>query len=492
MMPGSPAMVQALQFLQQRIYDPNEEEYRVRRQHYRTNPVDFVREVLLVDPAPYQERVLNALVVHKRVCVRSLHGVGKTALAAWVVLWVISCFDGDVKCVTTASVWRQLTRFLWPEIRKWAMKADWDRIGIQMRDKVELLKQSIEMGGKQAFPVASDTPSSIEGAHADTLLYVFDESKAIPDDTFDAVEGAFSTAGDDAHTMAFALAISTPGPPVGRFYDIHQRKPGTEDWYTDHVTLDEAIAAGRISRAWAEEKEVLWGGAGDPRYKNRVLGEFADAAADSIVKLSWLEEAHERWRERNGKGAGDLILASDVADEGADESTIGKLRGNVVEAIETFDCSTMQLAQHLAAAAENRRTIIAVDSIGVGAGVYSRLVEELHYENTVSFKASYRTDESDVTGENKFLNLRALSYWRLRQALDPDSPGFMNLALPPDDELTTQLLNTPWTETAGVIRIIPKEQIKKRLNGKSPDKADTLAMLWYVANAYSVPTLYRL
>ncbi|MGN9837488.1 hypothetical protein ACTMTI_05125 [Nonomuraea sp. H19] len=45
----------------------------------------------------------------------------------------------------------------------------------------------------------------------------------------DAIEGAFSGGRMDGLPEAFALAISTPEPPVGRFSDIHRRAPGLED-----------------------------------------------------------------------------------------------------------------------------------------------------------------------------------------------------------------------------------------------------------------------
>ena len=191
--------------------------------------VRIVRDVLKADPAPYQERILKALVKHKRVAVRGPHGLGKTALAAWVVLWGLLAFDDDVKIPTTASAWRQLEKFLWPEIRKWA------RPLMTEHADMTLLTLSAKIPGKEAFAVASDDPALIEGAHANTLIYVFDESKAIPAGTWDAAEGAFSGAGEDTGADAYWLAISTPGATDGRFYDIHQRRPGFEDWHTEHV-----------------------------------------------------------------------------------------------------------------------------------------------------------------------------------------------------------------------------------------------------------------
>ena len=44
---------------------------------------------------------------------------GKTTIAAWLILWFAPTRDGnpkyeDWKIPTTASAWRQLTKFLWP------------------------------------------------------------------------------------------------------------------------------------------------------------------------------------------------------------------------------------------------------------------------------------------------------------------------------------------------------------------------------------------
>src|ERR1035437_10288081 len=57
-------------------------------------------------------------------------------------------------------------------------------------------------------------------------------------------EGAFSSAGQPGHE-ALALSISTPGARQGRFYDIHARRPGHENWWPRHIRIEEAVAAGR-------------------------------------------------------------------------------------------------------------------------------------------------------------------------------------------------------------------------------------------------------
>lgn len=187
------------------------------QQTYRSDPVAFIHDCVDWEggsPADYQDDILSRLIDKRRVAVRASHGIGKTATAALAILRFSLTRDGDDwKIPITASAWRQLSKFLWPEVHKWARRLHWSAIGRQPFDpRKELLTQNMHLATGEAFPLASDESALMEGAHADHLLFVYDEGKAIPDATWDATEGAFAGTGE-----ALALAISTPGPPLGRF-----------------------------------------------------------------------------------------------------------------------------------------------------------------------------------------------------------------------------------------------------------------------------------
>jgi hypothetical protein len=165
---------------------------------YRNNPVAFTHDCIDWKddkPTDYQDEILDQLARKRRVAVRAPHGAGKTAIASLAVLWFALTRDGeDWKCPTTASAWRQLQRYLWPEIHKWARRVKWAKVQRDAFDpRTELLQINLKLRTGEAFAVASDNHELIEGAHADSLLYLFDEAKAIPSATFDAAEGAFST-----------------------------------------------------------------------------------------------------------------------------------------------------------------------------------------------------------------------------------------------------------------------------------------------------------
>jgi len=75
------------------------------------------------------------------------------------------------------------------------------------------------------------------------------------------------------------------------------------------------------------------------------------------------------------------------------------------------------------------------------------------------------------------MNRRAESYWKLRQALEEGE-----LALPPDERLAEELLALRWSPSPnGRIRLEAKVEAKGRL-GRSPDRADAVAMALSVAS----------
>lgn len=455
------------------------------------NPAEWARAHLEgALPEVYQERILVSLARDRRVSVVGPHGLGKTFTDACAVLWFALTREAkglDWKVVTTAGAWRQLLRYLWPEIHKWARR---------LRDplmKDQLLRTEIKLRYGQAFAVASDEPANIEGAHADEILYIIDEAKNVPPGSWDAIEGALS-AGN-----AYCLANSTPGKAEGRLWEIHSKRSGLEDWTTIHVTLDDAVAAGRIRKDWADARRRQWG-ANSPVFLNRVLGEFSTVDSDGVIPLDWLEAANDRWTDLNeaGKLGFDPIaaVAADMASEmGIDKSIIGTLRSLVsdssapvlyMDQLEVYDqVDTMAVVDRLArkireavpAKSKRLRPIAVIDALGVGTGAVDRM-RQLDFK-VDAFMGSEKPLKSDATGELHFLNRRAEAYWHLRDLLNPAFDHDELLAIPPDDELIGDLTAPKWEEQkgSGRIKIEDKDDIIKRL-GHSPDKGDTATMLF--------------
>lgn len=482
--------VEALRDFANNIYSEDNDTFMSVRERYRADWILFGEEILGIEFYEYQKRIIRMVQQEKRVAVKALRGVGKTTIAACIVLAVVTLYGNpydsadDVKVVCTAGRYRQLEEYLFPEIRKWALRADWSKIGIKMRVDKELLRMAIHLGNRTAFAASPDKAEGIEGAHAKTLLVVVDEAKITPPEVWDAMEGAFSSATPESGDTAFVFAISTPGEPSGRFYDIVKHKPGYEDWSVYNVSLDDALEAGRIDPEWVAQREKQWG-KDDPRYKNQVEGEFADFGESSLFKLSWIERAVELWYDlKDEPREGLLSYGVDPADGGVDNTAIARFHGSYCEWIKYYDVpvmDTVPIVQRLLGAATN--VPIGWDTIGVGTGAYQTLKKKGY--KVVSLKASARAEDragqpiKDAFGLNTFADLRSAMYWRVREALDPTSPHYDHMAIPPDSRLESELLAHEWEERMGVLRVLSKDKVKEKI-GHSPDGSDAFVFGYFV------------
>ncbi|MGN6562156.1 MAG: hypothetical protein ACTHMU_05790 [Thermomicrobiales bacterium] len=502
--------------------------------------------------APYQRDFARELVRSRRFAAYGPHGLGKSMFMSGTCWWFGLTSEiaarlnalgalgelaldpqrpwrvvSDWKILTTAGSWKQLKNFLWPEIRKWAKRLNWERIGRSEVDLGrELLQLEIHLEHGQATSVAASDAQLLEGAHAPRLLFLYDEAKSIPARNFDATEGAFSTAGPSTGREAYACAFSTPGDREGRFYEIttdHLKADGErryEHWAVRAVTLEETIQAGRNDRDWSKIMARQWG-VSSPVYVNRVLGQYADFTADGVIPYRWVEAAMERWQEdgrliqvaAQDRADGGVAYheevatpqrlvraAVDPADSGADDSVLALLFDNdwvaPLQYLRTDraedgsplapeeDAGTAGIAQqtHVATAASG--CPLTVDAIGVGAGVASDLRVH-HHRRVHAFKGSGAAPALyDPTGTFEFVNRRAQMYWLLRLRLRPDHPE--PLALPPDDRLLGDLTAPRYKDQSGRILVESKDELRKaeRL-GRSPDAGDAVAMLFAQTLGYA-------
>jgi len=452
------------------------EAFRAFQRRYRDDPAAFARDCVEWPAGegltPYQAEILAAIPEKRRVAVRAPHGVGKSALAALAALWFATTRDGsDWKVLTTASAWRQLSKYLWPEVAKWAGRLRWDVIGRDpFSTRHELMTLSLKLESGEAFAVASDDAGLVEGAHADEVLLVIDEGKSVPPAMWDALEGVLAGQG-----ASYALAISTPGARAGRFFEIHDRKEGVRDWCPCHVTLEDAIAAGRISREWAEQRRKQWGPESSV-FKNRVLGEFCADDEDGVIPAAWVEAAVERWHAwcEAGKPGEFVALGVDLARSGRDRSAFAPRIGAMIDKLERWSyADAMTTTGRVAAILQRRGGVAVVDVIGLGGPVLDRLREQ--GLNAIAFNASEASDATDRSGELRFLNRRAEAWWKLREALDPAFEPV--LGLPDDDELLGDLTAPRWRiNSSGRIQIESKDEIRKRI-GRSTDAGDAVVQV---------------
>jgi hypothetical protein len=454
-------------------------------------------------PTRYQDDITGLIGEGGKTCIQSLHGTGKSTVLAWFILWYALTRDGDEwhdwKCPVTASVWRQLQHYLFPEVHKWARLLRFEKVGRgSFNERTELQKLELTLSTGKAAAMATSNAGLIEGAHADNMGFVYDEAKLIAAAIFDASNGAFAGAGVDGRE-AIAVCASTPGEPTGRFYEICSRAPGLRSWKHYRIRLEDAVRAGRISNEWVNEMRALWGES-SPLFQNKILGEFAAQGADNVIPLAWVEEANLRYDDYCKQTESGIVtpdidpellpplrsIGADIADGGGAETVLAPLYASRdIEIIANLDgwvarpkdqvATARKIAGLLDGAGDNKHEDAAaiVDANGNGAGVFSWL-EDASYP-AIAFVGGEGTDITDASGKVGFRNLRTLAYWHLREKLNPEQPGGSKVALPRNPKLTRDLTTPKYKEIAGgKYALESKEDIAKRQDGESTDYGDAV------------------
>lgn len=213
----------------------------------------------------------------------------------------------------------------------------------------------------------------------------------------------------------------------------------------------------------------------EPIRSQMLRGDFLAGREDDpwqVIPTAWARAAMERSRMRS-KPSGRLdAIGVDPARGGRDETVLAKRYGDwyepliVVPGGETPDGPTVAslVFSHLKDGAAAH-----VDVIGVGTSVYDHL--KGNDVNVIAMNGAEASYANDKSGKLGFVNRRAELWWRLREALEPDTE--YPIVLPQDNRLLADLCAPRWKLTVRGVQVESKDEIIKRI-GRSPDRGDAV------------------
>lgn len=443
--------------------------------YYADHPVEFVEDLIGAKPDDIQAEILQSVAANPMTTVRSGHGIGKSAVEAWTLIWFMSTRPFP-KIPCTAPTQHQLFDILWAEIAKWLRSSKY------LNDEFVWTKEKVYIKGhpEEWFAVArtATKPDALQGFHADNTMFIIDEASGVDDKIFEPILGALSTDG------AKLLMCGNPTQLSGFFYDSHNKNRGS--YKTFHI---DGRNSSRVSDEFVKSIVDMYGEDSDV-FRVRVAGEFPEKGDDIFIPLPLLEKSvmTECVPRRMPHS---IHIGCDVARFGNDKTVIGyKIDEKATLTKRRQGQDTMRTAADIAMLFEDLRdkygftdTIpVKVDDGGVGGGVVDRLrqiksnepkrfaqmeVFPVHFGQRIQHKHYYDTTTYMMAIVKKLL-----------QPFDDDGKEKpVELILPDDDELIGQLSTRKYTITENSkICVEGKEKMKKR-GQHSPDEADCLLLL---------------
>ncbi len=477
----------------------------------------FAREALGVNLDKEQEAILQSVQLNPRTSVASGTARGKdfvTAVAAICFLYLTPRWNkkkeltSNTKVALTAPTDRQVKNIMMPEISRLYNRAKNRGLHLPGRLNAYDIRTDNEEWFLTGFKADEHNHEAWSGFHAVNTMFAITEASGISDDTFSAIEG-------NLQGYSRLLLVFNPNTTIGYAAKSQKgerfKKFRLNSLTAPNVVERKMVIPGQVDYEWVLDKvaswctvmqeydkkeeeddfefEGVWYRPSD-LFRIKVLGRFPKVSESVLIPEQWIETAQQRWLQypHPNSPSGILRLGVDVAGMGRDCTVYCHRFGDYVKKFEIYNSGGV--ANHMEVAGKIKNYLdyhiggfASVDTIGEGAGVYSRL-DELGYKDTVvsckySGAASDQSgkDLNDITGLYSFANMRAYLFWCVRDWLDPKNKT--NAMLPPGETLKEEASEIKWKfRSDGKIIIEAKEDIIKRLK-RSPDEFDALANTFY-------------
>lgn len=440
---------------------------------WRAQPDNFVREVFKVEPDEWQQDALAAVgdPLTLRLALQACAGPGKTAVLAWIAWWFLACFaaagqhpNGAATSVTSDN----LHDNLWKELAKWqarspmlleAFEITSERVFAKDHEKTWFL--SARSWPKTANP--DEQGKTLSGIHSDYVLFLIDESGAIPTTVLRAAEQGLSSC-----KRGLIVQAGNPISLEGMLYAASSSL--AHQWRIVRITgdPDDPKRSPRISLEWAQQQIATYGRE-NPWVMSYILGKFPPASINSLLGVDEVRDAMQRELPADAYTWAQKRLGIDVARFGDDRTVLFPRQGlaafNPVEM--RHNRGTSQPAVEVANRAMGAvlkwgaERLLIDGTGGWAAGAIDILRAAGHDPVDVQFSAP----GIDPRYENRRAEIwfNGAEWVKRGGSLPPLGERFVQ-------ELTT---TTYSFSKSGKFLLEPKDQVKKRL-GRSPDLADAL------------------
>jgi hypothetical protein len=397
-----------------------------------------------------------------RVAVASGHGIGKTALIAWIIQWFMSTREFP-QIVVTASTQTQLSTKTWREVAKWhrlLLNSHWFKWTATKFYHVDYS----ETWFASAIPWSEANADAFAGTHEKFVLIIYDEANAVADIIWETTEGALTTPG------AIWIAFGNYTRNQGRFNDCFAGRM-RERWIRFQIDSRTAKKANQSQIAqWIEDY-----GEDSDFVRIRVRGIAPRAGSDQFIPQDLLDKRYVA----EGIGSAPKILSLDVARYGDNQSVAGlrqgrrftlpgKWRGLAIDQLTDRFCAVID---------ETDPDAIVIDGDGIGGAVVD-LIRRRNYH--IKAGKDILTEFHGGGAPNDvaiYYNRRAEVWGLARDALRDGQE------IPDDPELKGDLAAPEYGyATRGgfeVIQLESKDDMRSR-GVASPDSGDAYAMTFAV------------
>lgn len=396
-----------------------------------------------------------------RFAISSGHGIGKSTVVAWQILWIMSTRP-YCKGTVTANTVNQLFSKTWSELGKWYSMfiiKHWFLYNNKKGNLFIAQKDNLETWRCDTQTAKVENSEAFAGQHAanSTSFYIFDEASAIPNSIWEVAEGGLT----DGEPMIFVYG--NPTRNTGSFRECFRNN--RHRWNTRTIDSREVLITNKKQiTQWVKDN-----GEDSDFVKVRVRGIFPSQSFRQFISEDSVDKAFGKHLKETQYNFAPSVIGVDPAWTGEDEFVIVHRKGlfsEVLEVVQRNDNDILMAQKIMQHEKDVNAQAVYVDG-GFGTGIVSagnsfgRGWQLLWF-----FGKSPRAD---------CLNLRAYMWDEMRKWLLEGG------AIPKDDILRQDLISPELAPRHDGIKQLESKEDMKRRGLQSPNRADALALTFVAA-----------
>jgi hypothetical protein len=398
------------------------------------------------------------------------HGIGKSALVAMLILWLMST-RAHAKGIVTANTSDQLRTKTWGELAKWKKRCivgHWFEYNNGKGSMSMYHRAHSETWRVDGVTCREENSEAFAGLHnsTSTPFYIFDEASAVPNSIWEVAEGGLT----DGEPMIHAFG--NPTRATGRFREAFS----DSRWTTQQIDSRRARQTNKILiQEWIDAY-----GIDSDFVRVRVLGMFPKASDMQYFPTDVVQNAMRIPTPRLLPDE-PLVCGIDYSRGGSDKCVIQFRRGKDARSEKRYEIpgsktrDSIKLAALITTVLDRHRPDHIFGDVGSMGGPINDRLRQLGYDILdVGFGENAQDEQlyADRTSE--------MSYRLLEWLLNGGALPFVN-------ELEQDLTAREFTHDKRDRLIMESKKMMKRRLGRSPDDMDALLLTFASKVAVSLP-----
>jgi phage terminase large subunit len=444
---------------------------------WRHDPVKMAWDEFEFTPDRWQVTGLRAFgdqaKPRSRISLQACVGPGKTAVEAISALNFMGCYAAPNRHPSALAISESgdnLRDNLWKEIAMWKSRSKYFDTAFELTTKRFFAKEHPKTWfiSARSWSAKADVEKqgrTLSGLHSKFIAYFIDESGDIPPAVLRSAEQGLSNC-----EFGRIMQAGNPTSHDGMLYHASANEPHKWVIIVINGDPDDPERSPRIDIEWAREQIAQYG-RDNAWVMATILGKFPSTAVNALLGPDDIDAAVKRHLRADEYQYVQKRIGIDIARFGDDSTAFAPRQGLAVRKIKTMrNQNSIEVTSSLLASKEKWGSELElIDDTG---GHASGVIDQASLAGVTIYPVNF----SGKADDPRFFNKRAEIAFRAAEAVKHGA------AWPDDPQLRREALAQRFYYDHGKYRVIEKDQVKKKLNGHSPDRWDALCVTYAIVD----------